>query len=95
MCAEANGSRVYVSCFVFFDRISLDIAAIRPGLCGAYATKCLCLASHVPIFNTMQKVLKKIHHACMVAGSTHPPQAVISHLLAAVPTPCSSCPMVG
>ncbi|XP_075503526.1 DENN domain and WD repeat-containing protein SCD1 isoform X1 [Primulina tabacum] len=85
---EGDGSKIYVSCIAFRDRVCEDIAEAYRITAGSFADKCICLVSRAPSFRILRDALEEIFLLCFsTSGSSKPLWDVIACLVSKVPLP--------
>lgn len=63
-CTEGDGSKIFVSCIAFRDRVCEDIIEAYRLPPNTYADKCICLVSHAPNFRVLRNSLEEIFVLC-------------------------------
>jgi hypothetical protein len=78
---EGDGSKIFVSCIAFRDRVCEDIIEAYRLPPNTYADKCICLVSHAPNFRVLRNSLEEIFVLCFSSeGSWYIPLR-LKHLL--------------
>nr|XP_027125149.1 DENN domain and WD repeat-containing protein SCD1 [Coffea arabica] len=85
---EGDGSKIYVSCIAFRDRVCEDIVEAYRIAANSFADKCICLVSRSPSFRILRDALEEIFLLCFSSsGSSKPLWDVIAYLVSSVPLP--------
>ncbi|XP_011072936.1 DENN domain and WD repeat-containing protein SCD1-like [Sesamum indicum] len=85
---EGDGSKIYVSCIAFRDRVCEDIAEAYRIPADSFADKCICLVSRSPSFRILREALEEIYILCFAtSGSSRPLWEVISFVISKVSLP--------
>ncbi|KAG7599890.1 WD40 repeat [Arabidopsis suecica] len=85
---EGDGSKIFVSCIAFRDRVCEDIIEAYRLPPDTYADKCICLVSHAPNFRVLRNSLEEIFVLCFSSeGSCKPLWDIITYMVSNVPLP--------
>ncbi|KAL0318822.1 UNVERIFIED_CONTAM: DENN domain and WD repeat-containing protein SCD1 [Sesamum angustifolium] len=67
---EGDGSKIYVSCIAFRDRVCEDIAEAYRIPADSFADKCICLVSRSPSFRILREALEEIYILCFATSGS-------------------------
>ncbi|KAL0355223.1 UNVERIFIED_CONTAM: DENN domain and WD repeat-containing protein SCD1 [Sesamum radiatum] len=67
---EGDGSKIYVSCIAFRDRVCEDIAEAYRIPAESFADKCICLVSRSPSFRILREALEEIYILCFATSGS-------------------------
>ena len=68
--AEGDGSKIYVSCIAFRDRVCEDIVEAYRIAANSFADKCICLVSRSPSFHILRDALEEIFLLCFSSSGS-------------------------